>query len=94
MTGFASKRAITYNWILDWPVEDLKVSEGTVYGTKYHTVYPVGGDWHKMEEWCTQTYGAGPKAGVWTHNARWYMNNRKFWFRNEKDLTMFILRWR
>ena len=75
-------------------IENLFAGDGTVYGMKYHTVQPVGGDWRKMEKWCNQTYGTTPKDGVWTPNARWYMNNRKFWFREEKDLTMFILRWR
>jgi hypothetical protein len=24
---------------------------------------------------------------------RWYMNNRKFWFKTEKDRNWFMLRW-
>lgn len=81
------------------PVEDLVLSVGTVYGARYHTVEPIGGNWVEMETWCVKTFGSSgdhiwgekkaPKPGH-----RWYMNNRKFWFRNEKDRTMFILRWR
>jgi hypothetical protein len=26
--------------------------------------------------------------------ARWYMNDRRFWFRNEADRIMFVLKWR
>jgi hypothetical protein len=25
---------------------------------------------------------------------RWYMNNRKFWFRDQKDQLMFVMKWR
>ena len=84
--------------IYNRPVEDLKLSEGTVYGSRYYTVEPVGGSWIDMETWCLDTYGATGKH-IWGSDKapdpalRWYMNNRKFWFKNEKDRTMFILRW-
>jgi hypothetical protein len=79
----------------------MKLSEGNVFGEKYYTVDPnVSGDpywyhqdWHDMENWCIKTFGVTPKDGVWTPNARWYMNNSKFWFRNKKDLEWFIIRW-
>lgn len=81
------------------PVEDLRLDEGTVFGARYHTVEPIGGNWHDMAEWCIASFG--PPAEIWeAHNymwpecGRWYQNDRKFWFRNEKDRTMFILRWR
>ncbi len=80
-------------------IEDLKLSEGTVYGNCYYTVEPVGGNWADMEVWCTQTFG-DPGDRIWDSGPaplparRWYMNNRKFWFRNEADRTMFILKWR
>jgi len=25
---------------------------------------------------------------------RWYMNNRKFWFRDQADQLMFVMKWR
>lgn len=81
------------------PVEDLILTEGTVYGRRYYCVEPVGGNWRKMEEWCTETFGAtgdnmwGEKSAP-APGERWYMNNRKFWFRNEKDRNWFTLRWR
>jgi len=106
MTGYKSKVAMTVAYgMLDGvfsslPVENLIVSEGTVYGSKYHTVYPVGGNWKIMEQWCIDTLGltvgsiwADALDGVGEPGQRWYMNNRKFWFREEKDLTMFILKW-
>lgn len=84
--------------IYNRPVTDLKLSEGTVYGSRYYCVEPIGGNWMDMETWALDTYG-GPGTHIWgDKNApepaqRWYMNNRKFWFKNEKDRTMFILRW-
>lgn len=80
------------------PIEDLVLSEGKIYGSRYYTAEPVGGNWLDMESWCTETFGPGCRA-LWGEKKapepaqRWYMNNRKFWFRNERDRTLFILRW-
>lgn len=80
------------------PVEDLVLSEGTVYGARYYCLEPVGGSWFEMESWCMDTFGA-PGDKIWDSGPaplpakRWYMNNRKFWFRNLKDRDWFILRW-
>ena len=46
-----------------------------------------------MMSWMILTFGPSAEDGVWTPDMRWYANNSKFWFREEKDLTMFILRW-
>jgi acid phosphatase class B len=85
--------------ILSVPLSDLKLSEGTVYGSRYHTVEPIGGSWKDMELWCSETFGT-TAGSIWSEDKapnpaqRWYMNNRKFWFREEKDRTMFVLKWR
>ena len=72
----------------------LELSEGTVYGARYLTVHPTNGTrWDDMTEWMVKTFGPSAWDGVWTPDQRWYANNAKFWFRDEKDLTMFILRW-
>lgn len=82
------------------PIENLALSEGTVYGAQYYCVEPVGGNWMEMEHWAIQMYGETGSLWKETKNLtpeplqRWYMNNRRFWFRDEKDRTMFILRWR
>ena len=83
------------------PVTALKLSKGTVYSSRYYCVEPVGGNWLEMEKWCIQTYGEST-GSIWAEekykhaaNAgeRWYGNNRKFWFREEQDRTMFVLKW-
>lgn len=84
------------------PVEDMVLSEGKVHGSRYYCVEPVGGNWIEMERWTKKLLGeAGEIWNVkgsdefgWPESARWYMNNRKFWFREEKDRTMFLLKWR
>ena len=73
---------------------ELELSEGRVYGARYLTVHPTNGwHWNEMMEWIVTTFGPTAHDGVWTPNMRWYANNSKFWFREEKDLTMFIIRW-
>jgi hypothetical protein len=88
--------------IYNRPVEDLILSESKVHGARYHCVEPVGGNWKDMEEWALKTYGDPGELWPmktqddfgWPESSRWYMNNRKFWFRNESDRTMFIMKWR
>lgn len=85
--------------LINRPVEELVLSEGTVYGSRYYCVEPIGGNWKKMESWAIRTYG--PVSSVWRAdkwvsepNGRWYMNDRKFWFHNEQDRLMFVMKWR
>ena len=80
------------------PVERLVLSEGTVYGSRYYCVEPVGGSWLEMEKWALRTYGEST-GSIWGDKVpepaqRWYMNNRKFWFRDQKDQLMFVMKWR
>lgn len=78
--------------VMGW--HELQLSEGRVYGARYLTVHPNNGSkWNEMMAWMVSTFGPSAEDGVWTPNMRWYANNSKFWFREEKDLTMFILRW-
>jgi len=79
----------------------IERSEGRVYGARYWTVHPVLEPvwnteptvWHEMMEWMIDTFGPTSKDGVWTPSQRWYANNAKFWFREEKDLLVFLLKW-
>jgi hypothetical protein len=78
--------------VMGW--HKLQLSEGQVYGARYLTVHPNNGfKWNEMMAWMVSTFGPSAEDGVWTPNMRWYANNSKFWFREEKDLTIFILRW-
>lgn len=81
------------------PISDIRLSEGKVYGARYYTAEPIGGNWMDMEIWCMDSFG-GPGDNMWGEkkipepSSRWYMNNRKFWFRDEQDRILFVLKWR
>lgn len=84
--------------LMNRPLEDLLLTERPVHGARYYCVEPIGGNWKDMEEWCHSTYGPvgdiwETSDFVWPEAARWLCNNRKFWFRNEADRTMFIMKW-
>jgi hypothetical protein len=75
------------------PVSDLVLGEGKWHGARYYTVEPIGGNWLDMQSWAQSAYGE--PGSVWSNDTlRWYANDRKFWFRNEADRTMFVLKWR
>ena len=80
------------------PVERLILSEGTVYGSPYYCVEPIGGSRTEMELWCMQAFGE-TTGSIYGENVpepaqRWYMKNRSFWFRDDADRLMFVMRWR
>ena len=85
-------------------MRELELNEGRIFGARYYTVHPVpswdlGSDWgnvetwQKMMEWVIDTFGPEPEDGVFTPGARWYANNANFWFREEKHLSWYLLRW-
>ncbi len=80
------------------PIEALMLSEGKVYGARYYCVEPIGGSWIDMETWCVETFGErgdnmwGEKKAP-KPSSRWYGNNRKFWFREQKDRDWFVIKW-
>lgn len=81
------------------PLLDLILSENRINGSKFYCVQPQGGNWMQMEKWVREVFGEPGEAWpaenfTWPEEMRWCMNNRKFWFRNEADRTMFILKWR
>ena len=50
--------------------------------------------WNKMDDWCWDNFGPRSIRHDWpTNKDRWFTNNRAFWFKNEADRTMFILKW-
>ena len=103
-TGKSTLTAETFRRLFDdihkRPVEDLVLSEGTVYGSRYYCVEPHGGSWLEMETWCLESFGA--TGSIWSETKnltpeplqRWYANNSKFWFKTLKDRDWFIMRWR
>lgn len=70
----------------------LKYSSGTVYGKPYTTIEPEPGLWREQLFWCREVFGPTPEDGVWTPDARWYINNGKFWFKDPADQTLFALK--
>lgn len=74
------------------PKMSLILGESRIHGARYYTVKLVFGDWDVVEKWAIATFGK--ETSIWDSACgRWYMNNSSFWFRNEADRTMFILRW-
>jgi len=80
---------------------------GTVYSKRYYTVAPIwnpsqlgwhNDKWNDMMAWCVEVFGPS-KSAIWGENPipepteRWYANNAKFWFRDQKDRDWFTLRW-
>lgn len=70
----------------------MQTGKAKGWGMEYHWVeLPVTEQNKHMDrttparDWCFEHYG---KSG-----ARWFEKQQKFYFRNEKDMTMFILRW-
>jgi hypothetical protein len=81
-------------------------STGTVYGVLYYTVEPKNLEWHASRKmwddmmlWCRGQFGE--TGSLWKEsknlshepNRRWYANNSKFWFQNQKDQSWFLLKW-
>lgn len=80
---------------------NLKLGEGTFFGQPYYTVDPnpnwdpywYNQGWHDMENWCCKTFGIPPMEGTWWPDMRWCMDQGKFWFKEQRDLEWFLLRW-
>lgn len=99
-----SAQALQRLWddITNRPIEDLVLDERKFAGARFYTVEPVGGNWLDMETWCVETFGEAAEVWdlkssseqfIWPQVGRWYKNDRRFWFRHEKDRTLFILKW-
>jgi hypothetical protein len=74
----------------------IDVDEGTVYDQRYYTAAPLeaGKEWPHMMSWMVSTFGpCTAEDGIWVPSQRWYANNARFWFRDQADLTLFLLRW-
>ena len=47
-------------------------------------------EWREMDAWLVNTMGYSDWS---VEHVRWVGSDRKYWFRDERDRTMFILRW-
>jgi len=84
-----------------WAAERSVIFSGmaTVYGIPYYQIDPVvsAQEWPDMMTWCVENFGASGSEewpGVWSASQRWYANNGRFFFLSEKDLNLFLLRWK
>lgn len=72
----------------------------------YFTVEVIGGIFssrnlriQETTQWCVKQFGHGGfmmnrDAGTVIENGqRWYFGDNKFWFKSERDRTLFLLRW-
>lgn len=62
-------------------------------GQQYYTAKPeLTRSWKEIVSWCAQTYGPPDGPGN-----RWHRNDivkgGKLWFRDEQDLTWFLIKW-
>ena len=73
----------------------LEYGTGRVFGQEYLTVAPMNaeGKWSDMMTWMVTTFGPTSKYELRPADQRWYVNNAKFWFRDQKDRDWFVLRW-
>ena len=70
----------------------MKTGKAKGWGMEYHWVeQPVTEQNKHMDrvapakDWCIEHFG---KSGV-----RWFEKQQKFYFKDERDMTLFILRW-
>jgi len=47
-------------------------------------------EWDEMDDWVIDTIGYSDWS---VEHSRWVGSDQKYWFRDERDRTMFILRW-
>ena len=80
---------------------EFELLEGRIHGIRYYTIKPVfewwnpsglkGNSWKTYMDWCEEQFG--PRTEIWDGGNRWHANNAKFWFRDESDRMLFLLRW-
>jgi len=73
-------------------LEPMHTGKASGWGMEYHWVSLPITDKNKYDdtttiavEWCQTQFG---KSG-----SRWFEKKKKFYFKNEQDMTVFILRW-
>jgi hypothetical protein len=94
----AALRRLIDDALKEKPLTDLVLTESKVFGARYYTIEPVGGNWDDMQAWCKQSFGEPAEVWeahkfIWPDCGRWYVNDRRFWFRDIKDRDWFVMRW-
>jgi hypothetical protein len=94
---FKKRAMATARWVDDvdsfLPVKRLETGYAEIQPKYPYWVKPLNysaDEWLDMSEWITETIGESDWSSA---NARCIGSNQKLWFRDERDRTMFILRW-
>jgi hypothetical protein len=96
------KRAMANNrWVTDMATQWINEIDTKRLETGYadnqskwpYWVKPCNYDskeWDKMGDWVVKTFGNGD----WMNeHGLWVGSDRKYWFRDERDRTLFLLKW-
>jgi hypothetical protein len=82
--------------------------EKRLNGSRYYSVRPVfenefssisyyvhesRREWNKMDDWCANMFGERPFNTWPAAGERWFANDSSFWFRDEADKLLFMLKW-
>lgn len=89
--------SVGFSWDGEHVKDKILTGEDFTYKQPYWVLPELGGlfsrRWERYQainDWCCKTFGASTDA--W-NNPRWSASNRKYWFKYEKDRTLFVLRW-
>ena len=87
----------TFLWDGSNRADTISIGENFTYEQPYWVELDLGGPFHErinryqdVHAWVEKTFGAHTKG--W-NNPRWSASNRKYWFKNKKDRTLFVMRW-
>lgn len=86
-----------FNWSTETKPDELHIGYDPTYNQPYWVQPELGGlfsrrheRYQEINDWCNQTFGASTEG--W-NNPRWSASNRKYWFKYEKDRTLFVMKW-
>ena len=80
-------------WINELNMKRLETGYAEIQPKYPYWVKPLNysaDEWLDMSDWITETMGESDWSSA---NTRCIGSNRKYWFRDERDRTMFILKW-
>ena len=97
-SGFTASDAkwvaeLTEQFIADLTMKRIETGYADNQPRWPHWVKPCNyseSEWQGMGRWITDTLG---DSNWLKENALWVGSDRKYWFRDERDRTLFILKW-